>query len=90
MDFVKTLKENKVKASMALVPVAVAVAPALAFAEETGGSSANVNSAITGMATTVANDGIAMINAVLPVLAPIIAAVSIATLGVKFVRRFSK
>ena len=46
--------------------------------------------AVTGMATTVANSGISVIAAVLPVLATVIAAIIVATLGVKLVRRFSK
>ena len=46
--------------------------------------------AITGMATTVQTSALSVIEGVLPVLAVVIAAVIVATLGVKMVRRFAK
>lgn len=49
-----------------------------------------VVTAITGMASTVATNALNLIAAILPVLAPIVAAVIIATLGFKLVRRFSR
>lgn len=82
------LRENWYKAGAVAAP-ALVLAPGLAFAEGEAGTG-GVQTAITGMATTVANDGVAMINAVLPVLAPIIAGVIVATLGVRLVRRFGK
>lgn len=54
------------------------------------GSTATIQSAITDMASTVATDGVNMLIGVVPVLAPIIGAVIVATLGFKFVKRFSK
>lgn len=50
----------------------------------------SVITAITGMATTVQTNALAVIAGVLPVLATVIAAIIVATLGVKLVRRFSK
>lgn len=53
-------------------------------------STATIATAITNMATTVATDGVNMLISVVPVLAPIVGAVIVATLGFKFVKRFSK
>ncbi len=50
---------------------------------------AAVITAITGLASTVADNALAVIAAVLPVLATVIAAVIVAKLGVRMVRRFS-
>lgn len=85
-EFVGTTQGKVAVASASIVPV-LAIVPGVALAE---GETSTVQTGVTGMATTVANDGVAMINAVLPVLAPVIAAVIIATLGVKLVRRFAK
>lgn len=52
--------------------------------------SGTIVSAITSMATTIAGDAVDMLVAVVPVLAPIVGAVIVATLGYKFVKRFSK
>lgn len=49
-----------------------------------------VISAITGMATTVQTNALSVISGILPVLATVIAAVIVATLGVRMVKRFSK
>lgn len=78
------------KAVVVAAPVAgaLAVVPGFAFAAE--GDTSAIQTAVTNMATTVANDGVSMIGAVLPVIAPLLAAVIVATLGVKFVRRFSR
>lgn len=67
--------------------ISAAVAPALVslIAE---GDPATVETAITGMATTVASDGQSMLVAVIPVLAPLVAAVIVARLGYKFVKSF--
>lgn len=54
------------------------------------GSTSTITDAITGMATTIANDGVGMLVSVVPVLAPIVGAVIVATLGYRFVKRFSK
>ena len=51
---------------------------------------ADVITAITGMATTVQTNALSVIAAVLPVLAVVIAAVIVATLGVRMVKRFAK
>lgn len=50
---------------------------------------ATITTAITGLAQSVATDGVNMLIAVVPVLAPIVGAVIVATLGFKFVKRFS-
>lgn len=65
----------------------MALAPALAFAE---GESATVETAVTGMATSVATSGQSMLIAILPVLAPLVGAIIVAGLGYKLVKRFSK
>lgn len=49
-----------------------------------------VSSAITAMATTVSDAGLGLIAAILPILAPIVAALIIAGLGYRLVKRFSK
>lgn len=49
-----------------------------------------VITAITGMATTVQTNALSVIGNILPVLAVVIAAVIVAGLGVKLVRRFAK
>lgn len=54
------------------------------------GGTATITSAITNMAQTIATDGVNMLIAVVPVLAPIVGAVIVATLGYRFVKRFSK
>ena len=68
--------------------ISAAVAPALVslIAE---GDPATVQSAVTGMATTVATDGQSMLVSVIPVLAPLVAAVIVAKLGYRFVKRFN-
>ena len=68
--------------------ISAAVAPALVslIAE---GDPATVQSAVTGMATTVATDGQSMLVSVIPVLAPLVAAVIVAKLGYRFVQRFN-
>lgn len=84
-----TVQDIKGKA-LAIAPaglVGVMASPALALAE---GETSTVKDAVTSMATTVATDGQAALVAILPVLAPLIAAGIVATLGVKFVRRFGK
>lgn len=48
-----------------------------------------VTDAITSMATTIATDGVNMLTSVIPVLAPIVGAVIVASLGYRFVKRFS-
>lgn len=49
-----------------------------------------VSTAITNMATTVADAGLGLIAAILPILAPVVAAIIIASLGYKLVKRFAK
>lgn len=46
--------------------------------------------AITNMATTVQTSALDMIAAVLPVLGVVVAAVIVATLGYRIIKRFSK
>lgn len=56
------------------------------------GSAATVDTvvtAITGMATTVSNAALGLIADILPILAPIVAALIIASLGYRLVKRFS-
>lgn len=48
-----------------------------------------VVTAITGMATTVSNAALGLIADILPILAPIVAALIIASLGYRLVKRFS-
>lgn len=49
-----------------------------------------VSSAITAMASTVADAGLGLIAAILPILAPVVASLIIAGLGYRLVKRFSK
>ena len=49
-----------------------------------------VITAITGMATTVQTNALSVLAAVIPVLATVVAAVIVANLGFKLVKRFSK
>lgn len=49
-----------------------------------------VITAITGMATTVQTNALSVISGILPVLATVIAAIIVATLGVRLVKRFAK
>ena len=48
-----------------------------------------VTTAIVAMATTVANAALGMISDILPVLAPIVAAIIVAGLGYRLVKRFA-
>lgn len=48
-----------------------------------------IQSAMTNLATTIADDGVDMLAAIVPAAAPIIAAVVVAGLGYKFVKRFT-
>lgn len=64
--------------------------PGFAFAEGETTTTDAVQTAITGMAGSVADGALAMIAAILPVLAPIVAAIIVATLGYRLVKRFSK
>lgn len=89
MDVKQFVEDNKGKLAVASMPVVALAAPAFAIAEEGSGTS-TIQTGVTNMATTVANDGVAMINAILPVVAPLIAAVLVAALGVKLVRRFAR
>lgn len=50
----------------------------------------NVTSAIVAMAQSVADASLGMIAQILPVLAPIVAAILVATLGYKLVKKFGK
>lgn len=54
------------------------------------GTTSSIQTAIVNMATTVATDAVNVLSAVVPVLAPIVAAGIVATLGYRFVKRFSK
>lgn len=49
-----------------------------------------VITAITSMATTVQTNALSVIGNILPVLAMVVAAIIVAGLGVKLVRRFAK
>ena len=49
-----------------------------------------VITAITGMATTVQTNALSVLAAVIPVLATVVAAVIVANLGFRIVKRFSK
>lgn len=89
MDAKQFFEDNKVRLAVAASPV-VALAPALAFAEEGSGSTSSIQTGVTNMATTIVNDGVSMINGLLPVVAPLIGAVVLAFLGVKLVRRFAR
>lgn len=55
-----------------------------------GGTTSTVQTAITGMAQTVVDQGIATLNAVLPVMAPLVATVIVAGLGYMFIKKFRK
>lgn len=66
----------------------LAMLPAVALAEgET--TSGTVPTGITEMASTVAADGIATVNAVLPVVAPLLAAIIVVGIGLKVIKRVS-
>lgn len=51
---------------------------------------ATIQSAIVQLATDIATQGVDMLVAVIPVLAPIMGAVIVAGLGYKFVKRFTQ
>lgn len=51
------------------------------------GTTSTIQTALTNMATTVATDGVNALSAIVPVLAPLIAAGIVVTLGVRFVKR---
>lgn len=53
------------------------------------GSVSTIQTAMTNLATTIATDGVNMLGAIVPAAAPIIAAVVVAGLGYKFVKRFT-
>lgn len=60
---------------------------------EGGSTTTSIQSVVTaveGMASTVASNALGMIQNMLPVLAPVTAAVIIATLGRKLILRFAK
>lgn len=66
----------------------LAVAAPVALAE--GESTSAVDTAITGMASTVATQGQTTVANILPVLAPLIATILVAALGVRLVKKFGK
>lgn len=58
-----------------------------------GGASGTIDAittAVESMATSVTDAALEMIGGVLPVLAPVTAAIIVATLGLKLVKRFAK
>lgn len=58
-----------------------------------GGASGTIDAittAVENMATSVTDAALEMIGGVLPVLAPVTAAIIVATLGLKLVKRFAK
>lgn len=55
-----------------------------------GEATSTISTAIVNMATQIATDAQAMVVAVVPVLAPIVGTIIIATLGYRLVKRFSK
>lgn len=83
----KTAVEDKAKYAgiPAAATLALALAPTVALAD----GETTVTSAVTGMASTVATDGQAMLVAILPVLAPLIAAGIVVVLGLRFVKKVS-
>lgn len=50
----------------------------------------DIITAITGMATTVQTNALSVIAGILPILATVVAAVIVATLGYRLVKRFAK
>lgn len=78
------------KVALGVTPLAVTLAPALAFAEGETAATDTVQTAIVGMATSVATAAGNLIGAILPVLAPVVAAIIIATLGYRLIKKFSK
>ena len=62
------MADKRIVVPASVAGVGAALVPALAFADEP----ATVQSAVTGMATTVATDGQAMLVGVIPVLAPLV------------------
>lgn len=87
MNDIVQVKDHKFVVPAAATGAVVALAPALAFAE---GETATVESAVTGLASSVATSGQSMLISILPVLAPLVGAIIVATLGYKLVRRWSK
>lgn len=57
---------------------------------EGSGTIDTITTAVENMATSVTDAALDMIGGVLPVLAPVTAAIIIATLGLKLVKRFAK
>lgn len=55
-----------------------------------GSTTSGIQTAITNMATTVATEGVDMIEAIIPAIAPLAAAAMVAWLGFKLYKAFSK
>lgn len=84
---IKNAKSLALRAST-LGAAGLASIPAVALAEgET--TTGTVPTGITEMASTVAADGIATVNAVLPVIAPLLAAIIVVGIGLKVIKRVS-
>lgn len=83
------MMNEKVKAlalrSAVGVGTAMAAIPGIALAE--GETTSTVESGLTGLATSVATDGISAINAILPVVAPLLAAVIVIGIGIKTIKK---
>lgn len=60
------------------------------FALLEGEAASTITSAMTTLASSVASDAQTMLIGVVPALGPIVAAVILAGLGFKFIKRFSK
>lgn len=79
---------NKRYALAATAGAAIATVPGFAFAE--GENAVSVTGAISSMAGNIVSEGTSMLQNLLPVVAPLIAAGCIATMGVKYVRRWAR
>lgn len=85
-----TIKNKQAAVAAGLATVGGVIVPAtFAFAEGQD-PLAGVESAVTGMATSVQTGALSIIASILPILGVVVAAVIVATLGYRLIKRFSK
>lgn len=80
--------DNFKRYGYAAAAATTALVPAMAFAEGETATITTVKTAVTDMATTVQTNVLDIIAQILPIAAVVIAAILVATKGVKLVSRF--
>lgn len=83
-----SFRTKKIIAGVGVGSVITAVSTVSAFANE--GSGGTVNSSLTGALTTTANDAMATVNAVLPIVLPIMGAIVAILIGVRLFKKLAK